>query len=106
MVSRWSVSIQPKEFVEACSTSWRVAEPSLGLAPLVVQRIFEIIQHINRTLGTTMVLVEQNARVATEIASYVYVLDNGRVVLEGDARTLRRAEAVEEAYFGNKRARA
>ena len=58
-------------------------EPSLGLAPLIVHEIFDIVQHINRESGTTILLVEQNARLAMEVASYAYVMENGRVVLEG-----------------------
>jgi branched-chain amino acid transport system ATP-binding protein len=81
-------------------------EPSLGLAPLVVQHIFEIIQHINRTMGTTILLVEQNARLATEVASYVHVLENGNVVLQGDPFSLARAGAIEDVYLGSKRAAA
>ena len=57
-------------------------EPSLGLAPKIVKQIFDLIQEINRR-GTTLVLVEQNARTALAVAHYAYVLENGRVILEG-----------------------
>ena len=78
-------------------------EPSLGLAPLVVTDIFEIIQHINHTVGTTILLVEQNARLATQVANYVYVLDSGSVVLEGDARSLELSGSIEDVYLGHQR---
>jgi branched-chain amino acid transport system ATP-binding protein len=78
-------------------------EPSLGLAPLVVTDIFEIIQHINCTVGTTILLVEQNARLATRVANYVYVLESGRVVLEGDSRSLAPSGSIEDVYLGNQR---
>jgi branched-chain amino acid transport system ATP-binding protein len=81
-------------------------EPSLGLAPLVVKDIFTIIRHINRTLGTTILLVEQNATLALEVANYAYVIDNGNVVLEGDARSLLHTGAIEAVYFGKQRAAA
>ena len=75
-------------------------EPSLGLAPLVVQEIFEIVRQINRHSGTTMLLVEQNARLAMTVASYAYVLENGRVVLEGTPARLRENHDVQEFYLG------
>ena len=58
-------------------------EPSLGLAPLLVQEIFAIIKRINREQGTTILLVEQNARVALNIAAHAYIMENGRIVLDG-----------------------
>ena len=64
-------------------------EPSLGLAPLLVREIFAIIQHINVEQGTTFLLVEQNAQIALSIAHYGYIMENGRIVLEGPADTLR-----------------
>jgi branched-chain amino acid transport system ATP-binding protein len=81
-------------------------EPSLGLAPLVVKNIFTIIQHVNRTLGTTILLVEQNASLALEVANYAYVLDNGNAVLEGDPGSLKRTGVIEDVYFGKQRAAA
>jgi len=75
-------------------------EPSLGLAPVVVEGIFEIIEEINRREGTTVLLVEQNARRALAIADYGYVMENGRVVLEGSAAELRENEDVREFYLG------
>ncbi|MGI6649476.1 MAG: ABC transporter ATP-binding protein [Bacillota bacterium] len=77
-------------------------EPSMGLAPLLVREIFEIIQEINRT-GTTILLVEQNAHMALSIADYAYVLETGRIVLEGPAQELAQSEEVKEAYLGGGR---
>jgi branched-chain amino acid transport system ATP-binding protein len=74
-------------------------EPSLGLAPLVVQEIFRTIATINRT-GTTVLLVEQNTRQALGLARRGYVLENGRVVLEGSGRDLLGNEHVKRAYLG------
>jgi branched-chain amino acid transport system ATP-binding protein len=75
-------------------------EPSLGLAPLVVKEIFRIIRRINEEQGTTIVLVEQNANMALRIAHYGYVMENGRVVMEGDAGHLRDNPDVKEFYLG------
>ncbi len=75
-------------------------EPSLGLAPLLVREIFEIIRRINEEEGTTILLVEQNARIALSIADYGYVMEGGRVVLEGSAEVLRENEDVREFYLG------
>jgi branched-chain amino acid transport system ATP-binding protein len=74
-------------------------EPSLGIAPLLVARIFEVIQDINRR-GMTILLVEQNAAVALNIAHHGYVLETGEIVLSGGARELLREEKVREAYLG------
>ena len=75
-------------------------EPSLGLAPLLVEGIFEIIQRVNEEEGTTILLVEQNARLALSIADYGYIMEGGRVVLEGEADELRENEDVREFYLG------
>jgi branched-chain amino acid transport system ATP-binding protein len=74
-------------------------EPSLGLAPLVVQSIFEIIQKLNQD-GVTILLIEQNANLALKIADYGYVLETGRVMLEGTGHDLLNDEHVREAYLG------
>jgi branched-chain amino acid transport system ATP-binding protein len=74
-------------------------EPSLGLAPLVVQEIFRIIREINR-LGTTVLLVEQNTRQALALSRRGYVLENGRIVLEGSGADLLGNEHVKRAYLG------
>jgi branched-chain amino acid transport system ATP-binding protein len=75
-------------------------EPSLGLAPLIVREIFEIIERINREDGTTIVLVEQNANMALQIATYGYVMENGKIVMEGRAEELRENPDVKEFYLG------
>jgi branched-chain amino acid transport system ATP-binding protein len=74
-------------------------EPSLGLAPLVVKQVFEVIQQINRA-GTTVLLAEQNAFAALKIAHRAYVIENGRIVLEGDQASLMNNEAIRRAYVG------
>ena len=75
-------------------------EPSLGLAPILVESIFEIVERINHEEGTTILLVEQNARLALSVAGYGYVMESGRVVLEGTADELRDNEDVKEFYLG------
>ncbi len=75
-------------------------EPSLGLAPLIVQEIYEIIQKINEEQKVSMLLVEQNVRAALGIADFGYVMENGRIVLDGPAEKLRDNEDVREFYMG------
>jgi branched-chain amino acid transport system ATP-binding protein len=75
-------------------------EPSLGLAPLVVLEIFRIIRRINDEEGTTIVLVEQNARMALQIAHHGYVMENGKIVMEGSADDLRDNPDIREFYLG------
>jgi branched-chain amino acid transport system ATP-binding protein len=75
-------------------------EPSLGLAPILVQEIFARIESLNRELGTTMLLVEQNARLALDVADHAYVMENGRVVLDGPAGELKRNPDIQEFYLG------
>ena len=75
-------------------------EPSLGLSPLLSGEIFAIIRRLNTERGVTIVLVEQNAMRALAIATYGYVLELGRVVLEGSAETLRNNRDVREFYLG------
>lgn len=74
-------------------------EPSMGLAPLLVREIFEIIKEINKQ-GTTILLVEQNARMALSIATRAYVLENGRIVLSGTGEELSQSEEIQKAYLG------
>ncbi len=74
-------------------------EPSLGLAPLVVRQMFETIKQIN-SLGTTVLLAEQNAFAALKIAHRAYVMENGRLVMEGDRATMLGNEQVRKAYIG------
>ena len=77
-------------------------EPSLGLAPLVVKEIFGIIRRINEEQGTTIILVEQNARMALQIAHFGYVMENGKIVMEGRAEDLRENPDIREFYLGTK----
>ena len=74
-------------------------EPSMGLSPLYVSEIFDIIQEINKS-GTTVLLVEQNAKKALSIANRAYVLETGRIVKENDAQALLHDEAIKKAYLG------
>ncbi len=75
-------------------------EPSLGIAPLLVKTIFEKIVEINRELGLTILLVEQNANLALEVSHYGYVLETGRIILEDKSAALRENEEVQAAYLG------
>ena len=75
-------------------------EPSLGLAPMLVESIFGALQRINREEDATILLVEQNARIALSVADYGYIMEGGRVVLEGAAEELRANEDVKEFYLG------
>jgi branched-chain amino acid transport system ATP-binding protein len=75
-------------------------EPSLGLAPLLVEEIYNIIKRFNTESKTSVLLVEQNVRIALSIATYGYVMENGRVVLDGTADFLRNNEDVKEFYIG------
>ncbi len=75
-------------------------EPSLGLAPMVTQEVFARLADINRTLGTTILVVEQNANLALGIASRGYVLETGQIVLAGTAAELQADESVRRAYLG------
>jgi branched-chain amino acid transport system ATP-binding protein len=75
-------------------------EPSMGLSPLLVREVFGIIGRLNRDLGITILLVEQNARMALEAASHGYIMESGKVVLEGTADQLRDNEDVKEFYLG------
>ncbi len=75
-------------------------EPSMGLAPLLVQEIFDIVVRLNRDERVAVLLAEQNASMALQVARYGYIMENGRVVLDGDADTLRDNEDVREFYLG------
>ena len=75
-------------------------EPSLGLAPLLVEEIFQIIQRLNREEKLTVLLVEQNAAMALTIAEHGYVMENGRIVLDGAVAALRENPDVKEFYLG------
>jgi branched-chain amino acid transport system ATP-binding protein len=75
-------------------------EPSMGLSPLLVKEVFGIIRRINRELGVTILLVEQNARMALSVASFGYIMEQGKVVLDGTAEALAANEDVKEFYLG------
>jgi branched-chain amino acid transport system ATP-binding protein len=75
-------------------------EPSLGLSPVLVQEIFRVIRRINEEQGTSFLLVEQNAILALDLASYCYVMENGRIVLDGPADKVRKNEDIREFYLG------
>jgi branched-chain amino acid transport system ATP-binding protein len=75
-------------------------EPSMGLSPLMVKEVFSIIGKLNRELGVTVLLVEQNARVALQVASYGYIMEQGKVVLDGTAQALCNNEDVKAFYLG------
>lgn len=77
-------------------------EPSMGLAPLVVQQIFDVVKSINQN-GTTVLLVEQNARKALQIADYAYVMETGKIVIEGPAREVAADPSVMAAYLGGRK---
>ncbi len=74
-------------------------EPSLGLAPIMVEKIFKIIKEINKN-GTTILLVEQNAALALEISDYGYVMETGRIVMEDKAEKLLKNKKIKEVYLG------
>ena len=75
-------------------------EPSLGLAPMLVHEIFDIIRDINRQEGMSVLIVEQNARAALGLADYAYVMEDGRIVLDGPAEQMRENEDIKEFYLG------
>ena len=75
-------------------------EPSMGLSPLLVKEVFGIIERLNKDLGITILLVEQNARLALNISSRSYIMENGKIVLEGLSKDLSNNEDVKEFYLG------
>ncbi|MCC6195040.1 MAG: ABC transporter ATP-binding protein [Burkholderiales bacterium] len=75
-------------------------EPSMGLSPVLVDQIFDIIGRLNRDEGITVLLVEQNAKLALAMSSYAYILENGEIVLEGESSRLACDPAVRQAYLG------
>jgi len=75
-------------------------EPSLGLAPLLVKEIFENIEKINRDMDTTLLIVEQNAKIALDISTYAYIMESGKIVLEGPSDELKNNPDVKEFYMG------
>ena len=75
-------------------------EPSLGLSPILVEEIFTIIARINREHGTSMLLVEQNAAVAFAVSSYAYIMETGKIVIDGPVERLMHDDDVREFYLG------
>ncbi len=75
-------------------------EPSMGLAPQIVEEVFEIVRELNTKEGVTFLLAEQNTNIALRYADYGYILENGRVVMDGEAQALRENEDVKEFYLG------
>jgi branched-chain amino acid transport system ATP-binding protein len=75
-------------------------EPSFGLAPLIVQELFAILRQVNRELGVAMLIVEQNATLALDIATHAYLLETGRIVMDGPAAEIEADENVRRAYLG------
>jgi len=75
-------------------------EPSLGLAPLLVKEIFENVETINRDLDTTILVVEQNAKIALQVSNYAYIMESGKIVLEGPSAELKNNPDVKEFYMG------
>jgi branched-chain amino acid transport system ATP-binding protein len=75
-------------------------EPSMGLAPQIVEEIFEIVRDLNEKEGVSILLAEQNTNMALKYARYGYILENGRVVMDGDAKALAANEDVKEFYLG------
>ena len=75
-------------------------EPSMGLAPQLVEEIFEIVKELNRNERVSILLAEQNTNIALRYAGYGYILENGRVVMDGEAAALRENEDVKEFYLG------
>ena len=75
-------------------------EPSMGLAPLLIKEIFEIVTRLNRTEGIPILLVEQNAKLALSVARHAYVLENGRVVMDGESERLRENPDIRDFYLG------
>jgi branched-chain amino acid transport system ATP-binding protein len=75
-------------------------EPSMGLAPQLVEEIFEIVKRLNQEQGVSVLLAEQNTNMALKYANYGYILESGRIVMDGEARSLRENEDVREFYLG------
>lgn len=75
-------------------------EPSFGLAPLIVRELFGILREVNRTERVSMLVVEQNAAMALDLANHAYVIETGRVVLSGPADDIKKDDAVRRSYLG------
>jgi branched-chain amino acid transport system ATP-binding protein len=88
------------EFIRSEGAFFLLDEPSMGLAPQVVEEIFEIVKHLNQQEGVSFLIAEQNTTVALRYSDYGYILENGRVVMEGSAQELAASEDVKEFYLG------
>lgn len=75
-------------------------EPSLGLAPLIIDDIFQAVRQLNKETNLSILFVEQNAKLALEVAEYAYIMENGRIVLDGAANTLAKNQDIQEFYLG------
>ena len=75
-------------------------EPSFGLAPLIVEELFGILREVNRDTGVAMLIVEQNAALALELAEHAYLLETGRIVMDGSSEAVGADEGVRRAYLG------
>jgi len=75
-------------------------EPSMGLAPQIVEEIFDIVQHLNAKEGVSFLIAEQNTNMALKYATYGYIMETGRIVMDGEAKALRENEDVKEFYLG------
>ena len=75
-------------------------EPSLGLAPIIAENIFEKLEEINASTGTTILLVEQNVNLALQLSNYAYVMEKGKIALEGNADKLMNDDYVKNTYLG------
>jgi len=84
----------------ASPTMLMLDEPSLGLAPLLVKEIFENVEKINKEMDTTLLIVEQNAKIALDISTYAYIMESGKIVLEGPSDELKNNPDVKEFYMG------
>ena len=84
----------------ASPTMLMLDEPSLGLAPLLVKEIFENVEKINKEMDTTLLIVEQNAKIALDISTYAYIMESGKIVLEGPSKELKNNPDVKEFYMG------
>ena len=78
-------------------------EPSLGLAPIIVKQVFSVVKQINASMGTTVLVVEQNANIALSVSSRGYVMETGKIAVEGKARDLLNSPEVRDAYLGGRR---
>ena len=84
----------------SCPRILLLDEPSLGLSPILVRDVFAIIRRLNRERGITILLVEQNAKAALDVADFGYVMETGRIVMDGPTERLRKSRDIQEFYLG------